>query len=95
MRIPEFDNAEIRFWVCPDCASSGVDWDGGMATCRDCGATNNNEDVLCTQCGELASLNMADETCDACHEPMCFSCYEKFSGFCEACHDEESIQAIQ
>jgi len=52
MRIPEFDNAEIRFWVCPNCASSGIDWDGDMATCCDCGATNNNEEILDLTNGE-------------------------------------------
>ena len=45
-------------------------------------------DVFCVQCSELAPQVMPDETCDDCREPMCFSCYERFNGFCESCHDK-------
>lgn len=34
------ENAEVKFWACPDCVGSHVKWEGNQATCIDCGRQN-------------------------------------------------------
>jgi hypothetical protein len=34
----------FKFWACPDCDRSLVDWSGDIATCRNCG--KNNQEAI-------------------------------------------------
>lgn len=33
-------DARVKFWICPDRSHRFVEWDGAIATCKHCGATN-------------------------------------------------------
>lgn len=36
----------FKFWACPDCDKSMVDWDGRIATCQNCGKTNGDRQFV-------------------------------------------------
>ena len=48
-------NAPFKFWVCPECNPSFVDWDGEVAKCRKCGRTNKREEKIKPQCTQDGS----------------------------------------
>lgn len=39
------DSLPFKFWACPNCEKSMVDWTGDRATCRTCGKTNGDRQV--------------------------------------------------